>query len=262
MDLGLTNRACIVTGASRGIGAATAKLLAAEGAAVLLVGRNADPLAAVAAECGDKAQTLVLDITSPTAGEEARDACVDAFGAVDVVVNNAGTSRNRRFDELTDEDWDEQWRLNVLGPMRLMRAIAPGMAERRWGRIVNVSSSAGKRPSGTNIAYSTTKAAELSLSRAFAEEYAAQGVRVNAVAPGPVDSEMWMDAGGLADQAAEAKGIAREEAIAKAAAALPRGEFATPEEIARVVVVLCSEVAANVVGSAWSVDGGTVRVLI
>ena len=149
MDLGLAGRACVVTGASRGIGLASARLLAAEGARVLLVARDEDALGAAAAECGragGEASPLALDVTAPDAGERLLDAARERFGALEVLVNNAGTSRYRALDELTDEDWQAQWELNVMAPMRLMRAAAPAMAERGWGRIVNVSSSAGSGP--------------------------------------------------------------------------------------------------------------------
>jgi 3-oxoacyl-[acyl-carrier protein] reductase len=136
------------------------------------------------------------------------------------------------------------------------------MAERGWGRIVNVCSSSGKRPSSTNMAYSVTKAAQLSLSRAFADAYAAKAVLVNAVAPGPVGSELWMEEGGLADQNADAQGRSREEVLEAAAARVPLGRFGTEQEIAAVIAFLCSEAAANVVGAAWSVDGGSVPVII
>src|SRR5579872_2669985 len=117
-----------------------------------------------------------------------------------------------------------------MGPMRLMRAIAPAMAERGWGRIVNVSSSSGKRPSGTNAAYSVTKAAGLSLSRAFADAYAGKGVLINSVTPGPVASELWLDAGGLADQAAAARGVSREQVLESTAARVPLGRMAREDE--------------------------------
>jgi 3-oxoacyl-[acyl-carrier protein] reductase len=136
------------------------------------------------------------------------------------------------------------------------------MADRGWGRIVNVCSSSGKRPSSTNMAYSVTKAAELSLSRAFADLYASQGVLVNAVAPGPVAGELWLAPGGLADQAARARSGSREEVLESTASRVPIGRFATEEEIASVIVFLCSESASNVAGAAWSVDGGTVPVII
>jgi 3-oxoacyl-[acyl-carrier protein] reductase len=136
------------------------------------------------------------------------------------------------------------------------------MAQRGWGRIVNVSSSSGKRPSKMNMAYSVTKAAELSLSRAYADEYAPRGVLVNAITPGPVGSELWLAPGGLADQNAQARGVTREEALAATAARTLIGRIATEQEIAGVIAFLCSEMASNVAGAAWSVDGGVVSVII
>ena len=265
MELGLAGRACIVTGASRGIGLAAARALAAEGARVLLVARGEEALADAARACaadGGEAAALALDVTEPDAGERAVAACEEHFGAVHVLVNNAGTSEVKPLEELTDDEWRAQWELNVMASLRLMRAVAPGMAERGWGRIVNVCSSSGKRPSSSNAAYSVGKAAQLSLSRAFADHYAGRGVLVNAVAPGPVASPLWTDPGGLADQAAEAKGTTREEALRASAEKIPLGRMGTEDEIAAVIAFLCSERASDVVGAAWSVDGGTVPTIV
>lgn len=266
MDLGLRGRACIITGASGGIGKATAVALAGEGAAILLTGRREEALAEAAEACheaGGDAETLALDVTAADAGERLVKGCLDRFHRLDVVVNNAGVSSIRGMEELTDEDWRENWELHVMAPMRLMRAAAPVMAERGWGRIVNVSSSAGKRPSGSlSMPYSVTKAAALSLSRAFADQFAGRGVLVNAVTPGPVADELWLGPGGLADQNAAAQGISREEVLKATAARTPREQMGSAEEIAAVIVFLCSEPASNVVGAAWSVDGGTVPVII
>jgi 3-oxoacyl-[acyl-carrier protein] reductase len=265
VDLGLQDRACVISGASRGIGRATALTLAREGAAVLLVGRDEDTLEELAEGCrgaGGRAEVAALDVTSPDAGERVLETCLARLGRIDALVNNAGTSAVKTVDQLTEEDWRTQWDLHVMAPMRLMRAAASAMADRGWGRIVNVSSSSGKRPSKTNMAYSVTKAAELSLSRAFADLYADRGVLVNAVAPGPVGTELWLGPGGLADQTAQARGISRDEALDLAVANVPRGRLASENEIAAVVVFLCSELAANVAGAAWSVDGGTVPVII
>jgi 3-oxoacyl-[acyl-carrier protein] reductase len=192
MDLGLRDRVCVITGASRGIGRATAVALAGEGAALLLVSRNEDTLREAATAAGGRAETLALDVTEADAGERVLDACRRHYGRIDALVNNAGTSAVRSLEELTDGEWQEQWELHVMAPMRLMRAAAPAMAERGWGRIVNVCSSSGKRPSSTNAAYSVTKAAELSLSRAFADKYGSEGVLVNAVAPGPIGGDLWL----------------------------------------------------------------------
>jgi len=243
MDLGITGRTAVITGASRGIGAATARMLEQEGARVLAVSRSEG-----------------IDVTDPAAPER----IVEALGgsAPDILVNNAGTSFARSLEDLTDEDWAGQWELHVMASMRLMRAFAPAMAERGWGRIVNVSSSAGKRPSLTNAAYSVTKAAQLSLSRVFADTWADRGVLVNAVAPGAVASSLWVGEGGLADQTAAAKGVTREEALEAQAAKIPLGRLASEEEIANVVVFLCSERASMVTGAAWAVDGGTVAIIV
>src|SRR4051794_35721991 len=256
MDLGIDGRAAIVTGGSSGIGLAAAKLLAAEGARVLLVGRREEALAEAAE--GIAAQTLAVDVTADGAAERIAAACEGAFGRVDVLVSNAGTSRNRPLDELTDAEWQDQWELHVMASLRLMRAVAPGMAERGWGRIVNVGSSSGKRPSLSNAAYTVTKAAQHMLARVFADTYAAKGVLVNTVSPGPVETPLWMAEGGLADQAAETQGVTREEALEATRGKAVIGRMGREEEIAAVIAFLCSERASNVAGANWSVDGGTV----
>lgn len=258
MDLGIAGRACVITGATSGIGRATAELLEAEGARVLYVARDAEALAEVSPD----GAYLAADVTSPADAERIVAACVERFGAIDVLVNNAGTSFVRSIDELTDDDWQAQWELHVMGPMRLMRVAAPRMAKAGWGRIVNVCSSAGKRPSLTNPAYSVTKAAQLSLSRVFADLHAGDGVLVNAVAPGAVASPLWTAPGGLAEQAAQARGISTDEALDAQRAKIPLGRFAEPEEIAAVIAFLCSEQASTVTGAAWSADGGTVPFIL
>jgi len=243
MDLQINGRTAVVTGASRGIGAATVALLEAEGASVVPVSR-----------------TTGIDVTAPDAAERIAEL---AGATVDILVNNAGTSFAKPLGELTDEDWNGQWELHVLASMRLMRAFAPGMAERGWGRIVNVASSAGKRPSLTNAAYSVTKAAQLSLSRVFADTYAPRGVLVNSVAPGATASPLWVADGGLGDQTAAIKGLgSRQAAIDDQASRVPLGRLGEPAEVASVVVFLCSERASDVTGAAWSVDGGTFAAIL
>jgi len=262
VDLGLRGRVCVVTGASRGIGCAVAGRLHAEGARVLLVSRDEGDLegavAVTGAAGGDGgAAGLALDVTAPDAGERVAARSGELWGPPEVLVNNAGTSFARPLEELTDEDWQAQWDLHVMASLRLMRSLVPGMAERGFGRVVNVCSSAGKRPSPMNAAYAVSKAAQLSLSRVWAEAYAGRGVLVNAVAPGPVSSPLWMAAGGLADQSAAAAGVSRDEALAAAGSKPPLGRFGTPEEVAAVIAFLCSDAASDVAGAAWSVDGGT-----
>ena len=260
MDLGLDNRVCVVTGASRGIGLETARRLRDAGAQVLMVARGEDQLRPAAEELG--AEWIAADVCDPDCDERIIATCAEQMGGVDVLVNNAGTSYVRALEDLSDDDWRGQYELHVLAPMRLMRAAAPRMAQRGWGRIVNVCSSAGKRPSLTNAAYSVTKAAQLSLSRVFAERYAADGVLVNAVTPAATSSPLWVAEGGMADQVAAAKGIDRGEALRRQAAGIPLGRFAEPGEIADVVAFLCSERASTVTGAAWSADGGAVAIIV
>ncbi|MEA2420493.1 MAG: 3-oxoacyl-[acyl-carrier protein] reductase [Thermoleophilaceae bacterium] len=246
MNLGLDDKLCVVTGATRGIGAATVRMLKQEGARVLGVARHG--------------ADLELDVTAPDAGERVLAACQ---GTPWALVNAAGATRARPLDELTDADWQEQWELHVMGPMRLMRVLAPSMAEAGGGRMVTVASSSGKRPSRRlDPSYSVTKAAQLSLSRLFADEWSGRGVLVNAVAPGPIEGDSWTADGGLADQLAERSGQAREQVLEATAAGLPRGRMGTDDEVAAVIVFLCSTRASNVTGAAWSVDGGSVPIIL
>jgi 3-oxoacyl-[acyl-carrier protein] reductase len=262
VDLGLNGKACIVTGATSGIGFEVARMLVDEGANVLLVARDPGRLEAAAEDLGGRVATVAADVTDPDAAAAIVGCCADAFGGVSVLVNSAGTMPVAPLDELTDEDWQAQWELNVMSSLRLMRVAAPLMAERAWGRIVNVSSSAGKRPSLRNAAYAVTKAAQLSLSRVFADQYAGKNVLVNAVAPGPTASELWTGEDGIAAQAAERAGTSREQELENAGAKIPIGRLAEPHEIAAVIVFLCSERASNVTGASWSADGGTVPFFI
>jgi 3-oxoacyl-[acyl-carrier protein] reductase len=242
MNLGLEGRVCVVTGGTRGIGGATARMLAQEGARVLTAARHG--------------AEVELDVTAPDAGERLLAACPEPPWAL---VNNAGASQARPLEELSDADWQQQWELHVMAPMRLMRAFAPAMAAAGGGRIVNVSSSSGRRPSRRlDPSYSVTKAAQLSLSRVFADQFAAQGVLVNAVTPGAVEGELWTEEGGLADQIAARTGSSREEVLAATRSSPPLGRMGTDDEIAAVITFLCSEHASNVAGAAWAVDGGTV----
>jgi 3-oxoacyl-[acyl-carrier protein] reductase len=242
MNLGLEGRVCVVTGGTRGIGAAAARMLSQEGARVLTVARHG--------------ADLELDVTERDAADRLLDAVPDTPWAL---VNDAGTSRARALEDLTDADWQEQWELHVMAPMRLMRAVAPAMADAGGGRIVNVASSSGRRPSSRlDASYSVTKAAQLSLSRLFADMFAPKGVLVNAVAPGPVEGELWTEEGGLAEQIAARTGKTRDEVLEATRSGPPVGRMGTDDEIAAVIAFLCSERASNVAGASWAVDGGSV----
>lgn len=266
MNLGLENRVCAVTGASGGIGFEVTRQLCAEGAKVMMVSRNPEQLAAmsevVRAEGGD-VRVLVKDITSDCAADHIFAAVKQEYGQLDVLVNNAGAAKWQDLEDTPEQDFRDQHELSVMAPLNLMRAVIPEMAERGWGRVVNVSSTAGKRPSPLMPDYSVGKAAMLSLSRLFADKYASSGVLVNAVCPGPTTSELWMEHGGLLDQSQEHAGLpGRTEAREAVGAKRPIGRMATPEEIASAITFLCSDRASFVSGAAWGVDGGTVPVII
>jgi len=205
---------------------------------------------------------VMVDLAQPDAPGELVARAESELGTVDVLVNNVGDSYLARFDELSDAEWEEMWQLNVMSYVRGIRAVLPGMRGRGRGVIVNVSSTAGKRPSAGMPNYTVTKAAVLSLSRLVADLYAKDGIRCNAVAPGPTLTETWLAPGRLADQQAEQTGRTREEVLASVGAGRPLGRLAEPDEIASVIVFLCSDRASYVTGAAWSADGGTVPIIV
>jgi NAD(P)-dependent dehydrogenase (short-subunit alcohol dehydrogenase family) len=251
LDLGLRERVCIVTGSTGGIGLATARLLVDEGARVVTSGRSEEPPAV--------GEALHVSCDLARAGEPERliETAVGELGRLDCLVNNVGLARIAKFEEVPDDEWDAYWQLNVMSYVRAIRAALPAFRARGGGAIVNVSSTAGKRPSTGMPHYSVVKAAVLSLSRLVADLYAQDGLRCNAVTPGPTATQAWLGEGGLADQQGE-----REEVLAKVGAGRPLGRLAEPEEIAAVIAFLCSDRASYVTGSAWSADGGTVPIII
>jgi NAD(P)-dependent dehydrogenase (short-subunit alcohol dehydrogenase family) len=250
VDLGLEGKACVVTGSTGGIGIETAKLLVAEGARVVTNGRGGAP------EIGQELHVRA-DLSDPDAPARVVEEAVAALGGLDVLVNNVGFAVQARFEDVPDADWDAMWQLNVMSYVRAIRAALPHLRASR-GAIVNVSSTAGKRPSTGMPHYSVTKAAVLSLSRLVADVYAADGIRCNAVTPGPTATEAWLGEGGLADQ----QGGDRAGVLAKVGAGRPLGRLAEPEEIAAVIAFLASEKASYVTGAAWSADGGTVPIIV
>jgi NAD(P)-dependent dehydrogenase (short-subunit alcohol dehydrogenase family) len=259
--LGLRDRVCLVTGSTSGIGLETARLLAAEGGRVAICGRGSERVERareqVRAELG-----VVADLSEPGAPDELVAETQSALGPVQCLVNNVGQAYEASFEELSDRQWDELWQLNVMSYVRCIRAVLPSMREAGGGTIVNVSSSAGKRPSTGMPNYSVTKAAVLSISRLVADLYAKDGIRCNAVTPGPTATGAWLADGGLADQQASRTSKTREEVVRAVGAGRPLGRLAEPEEIASVIAFLCSDGASYVTGAAWSADGGTVSIII
>jgi 3-oxoacyl-[acyl-carrier protein] reductase len=248
MDLGLRDKVCVVTGSTSGIGLETARQLREEGATIVTSGRSDEGI-------GDL--HVVADLAKPGEPERMIAATLERFDRIDCLVNNVGGTEIHKFHELDDAAWERSWQLNLMSAVRALRAALPAMQKQKAGAVVNVSSTAGKRPSLGFPTYSVTKAAMLSLSRLVADLYAKDGIRCNAVTPGPTATEAWMSDNGLADQQGN-----RDEILAKVGAGRPLGRLAEPEEIAAVIVFLCSERASYVTGAAWSADGGTVPIII
>jgi NAD(P)-dependent dehydrogenase (short-subunit alcohol dehydrogenase family) len=248
VKLGLEEKVCVVTGATEGIGLATVELLKAEGATVVSASRGND---------GPGDVHVAADLATPGGPAIVVERALADYSRVDCLVNNVGWAEIHAFDELTEEIWERSWQLNLMSAIRATRAVLPGMREQGSGVIVNVSSTAGKRPSGGMPEYSVMKAAMLSYSRLVADLHAKNGIRCNAVTPGPTATPAWLGDGGLADQQGD-----REEILAKVGAGRPLGRLATPDEIAAVIVFLCSDRTSYVTGAAWSVDGGTVPIII
>jgi NAD(P)-dependent dehydrogenase (short-subunit alcohol dehydrogenase family) len=243
VDLELTDSICLVTGSTGGIGLATADLLRAEGATVVTTGRGGGDIRADLAVAGEPERVVAETLAR--------------HGRLDVLVNNVGYSEIRKLEHVSDEDWQTAFDINLMTAVRATRAAVPGMRERGSGTIVNVSSTAAKRPSTGMPDYSVMKAALLSFSRLVADLYAKDGIRCNAVTPGPTATQAWLGEGGLADQQGE-----RDEVLAKVASGRPLGRLAEPEEIAAVIAFLCSPRTSYVTGAAWSADGGTVPIIL
>jgi NAD(P)-dependent dehydrogenase (short-subunit alcohol dehydrogenase family) len=260
VDLGLKDRVCVVTGSTGGIGLETVRLLAAEGARVVVTGRDAERVEHARADTG-AALGVTCDLSEPAAPDNLVAETRASLGPVECLVNNVGIAYQIGFEEVSDEQWDAMWELNVMSYVRAIRAALPDLKESS-GVIVNVSSTAGKRPSTGMPNYSVTKAAVLSLSRLVADLYAKDGIRCNAVTPGPTATAAWLGEGGLADQQAARSSKTREDVLEAVGSGRPLGRLAQPEEVASVIAFLCSDRASYVTGSAWSADGGTVPIII
>jgi 3-oxoacyl-[acyl-carrier protein] reductase len=248
MELGLEDKICVVTGSTAGIGLEVARQLQKEGATVVTSGRRENGI-------GDL--HISADLSKPGEPERLVHETINRFGRVDGLVNNVGGTDIRKLEDLTDDDWQASFEINLMSAIRATHAALPGMRDRQAGTIVNVSSSAGKRPSPSMPDYSVMKAGLLSYSRLVADLYAKDGIRCNAVTPGPTATDTWVGEGGLADQQGD-----RDEVLAAVAAGRPLGRLAEADEIASVIVFLCSERASFVTGAAWSADGGTVAIII
>lgn len=255
INLDLTGRTAIVTGASLGIGAATVKMLADHGAQVAFCARRAEAVSALA-DHHDSIHGFVADMADPNSTGAFLDTVARELGDADILVNNVGASPSRNFLYMTDEDWESLFQLNLMSAVRCTRRVLPAMRKQKWGRVVMISTTGAVYPNAALVDYGATKAAMIATAKALAGKYGADGILINSVLPGLIQTDMWNRA---ADEVAEATGKTRDEIIAQNAKGVPVGRFGTPEEIASAVVYLCSDAASYINGVALSVDGGSGR---
>jgi NAD(P)-dependent dehydrogenase (short-subunit alcohol dehydrogenase family) len=263
MDLMLNDKVAVVTGASQGIGLATALTLRAEGAKVAAVSRSTSPVLSDALD--DSLVHVSADLSTPEGPTAAVDLAVATFGGLDILVNNAGgppagvTMPRFSFDDLSDEDWGAMLDFNLMSAVRAVRAAIPHLLARGGGAIVNVSSTHAHVPSAVNVDYGVAKAGLNNLTQALSEEYGPSGIRVNTVSPGPVRTHWWTKDGGAADVLARATGTDRETVLATSAAAmmnLTTGRLIDPQEVADAIVLLTSPRSGSTTGSDVIVDAG------
>jgi 3-oxoacyl-[acyl-carrier protein] reductase len=261
MDLGISGRAAIVTGASRGIGRETARQFLEEGVRVMICGRNAETLertrSELAQSTGGEIHAVVADTSKDADIVRLVDAARQRFGKIDILVNNAGQMYSGRFNALTEEGLKEQFETKIFGFLRAIRLVYPMMKAQRWGRIVNIIGGAGKEPDPYMFGSGITNSGLLNITKSLSTEFGEDNVLVNAVCPGWVDTNLWQrNAQGLA---AELGAVSEEEARRLAARKNAVNRFGKPEELANAIAFLCSERASYITGVSLNLDGGRLK---
>jgi 3-oxoacyl-[acyl-carrier protein] reductase len=254
IDLDLSGRRAVVTGASVGIGAAAVRALADQGARVDFCARDAGKVAALGAYQPESGEGSVRGFAADMGDGASVDGFLDgvlADGPIDILVNNVGASPSRNFLYMSDDDWRSLFELNLLSAVRCTRRLLPGMRAQKWGRVVMVSSGAALYPNAALIDYAATKAAMVATGKALARKYGADNVL--SVLPGLIHTSMWERAAG---EVAEANKTTAEAVLAANARSVPVGRYGTAEEVAALIVFLCSDAASYINGASITVDGG------
>jgi 3-oxoacyl-[acyl-carrier protein] reductase len=256
INLDLSGKRAVLTGASLGIGAASVRALSDQGARVYFCARGPDNVAALSDYRPQGGEGSVRGFSVDMADRQRVDEFLDsvlAEGPIDILVNNVGASPSRNFLYMSDEDWLSLFELNLMSAVRCTRRLLPAMRERKWGRIVMVSSGAAVYPNAALIDYSASKAAMIATGKALARKYGADNVLVNSVLPGLIHTPMWERAAG---EVAKANATTTEAVLAGNARSVPLGRYGTAEEVAAAIVFLCTDAASYINGAALTVDGG------
>lgn len=260
MELGLGGRVALVAASSKGLGRAVARGLAAEGAAVTVCARTAADVAAAAAaiqeETGARVLGLALDVSRPGAADELVGRTVAEFGALDILVNNAGGPPFGRFTAHDDMAWEAAVQLNLLSAVRLIRAALPHLGQRGAGRIVNIASWAVKQPIPNLILSNAVRLAVVGMAKTLADEVAGQGITVNTVGPGSIQTDRLLS---QHRHLAQQNGTTLDQELARTAESIPLGRIGTPAEFADLVVFLASARAGYITGQTILSDGGAYR---
>jgi len=263
MDLGLKNKVALVAAASRGLGKALAEELAAEGASLALCARDSHTLDETAAAIAKSSNVPVLavpaDVTVTADIKRVVDTGIERFGRIDILVTNAGGPPAGRFDQVTHEQWEAAIRLTLFSAIELTRQVLPGMKERHWGRILNITSMAAKQPVENLLLSNSLRAGLTGFARTLANEVAAEGITVNNIMPGYTRTERLDE---LAQMMAEKQGISADEFRGKWEKEIPMGRLAEPREFAAVATFLVSERASYITGTSVQVDGGWIKSLL
>ena len=262
MNLGLKNKIALVTAASRGLGRAVAEELAAEGASLIICSRKTEAIERVAVEINGTTGAQVLgvaaDVANPVDVARLVESGIERFGRIDILVTNAGGPPAGQFESFTLEEWEKATRLLLHSAIELARHVLPGMKERRWGRILNITSIAVKQPVDNLILSNSMRAAVTGLARTLANEIAGFGVTVNNIMPGYTRTERVEE---LAQMMSEKQGITPAEFIARWEKEIPMGRIGEPREFAALAAFLVSERASYITGTSIPVDGGWIRAL-
>ena len=259
MDLGLRDRVAIVAAGSKGLGRAIAGALVAEGAAVVICARGREALDRACHEiaaAGGRCHGVVADVSVPADVTAVVDAAQRTYGRVDILVTNSGGPKAGRFDTLTPEDWDAAARVLLTSAVGFARAVLPGMRERRWGRILNVTSIAAKQPVDGLMLSNSLRAGVVAFARTLANEVAAEGITVNNLLPGYTRTERVVD---LSAQMAASGGTTPDEVVARWEAEIPMRRLGEPREFAALAAFLASDQAGYITGQSIAVDGGWIR---